>query len=205
MRFYTQAEPNITYRSNEKIFFFLLTLLIAFCSYKYDAIINDSTFNLFPLIANVILLSLFSLFKSSVLKKEIFRLFFVGIVFSVLNLVEHDYYWMEVSLLNFYSLMYILFFYCYAQKIQIENRLQKGYTCFINYFLVFYIVLLDVSIVMNNYSSGSYLKQMHYIDLGIKIIILFISIVTLLSFLINKILNRVGKLGKKSFVTNVAE
>ncbi|WP_235279986.1 hypothetical protein [Myroides sp. A21] len=147
----------------------------------------EVSFNFFPLVANIVLLSLLPFFSYSLIKREAYKLIVVGIVFLIVNLVEHSFNLLEISLFNLYCVMYILFFYCYAKKITIKNRFQKGYTCFINYFLIFYVVLLNVGIVFDKFYHSIHAEQIMYFNIGIKLIILFISMLTLCAYLVTVI------------------
>ncbi|SER12480.1 hypothetical protein SAMN04488089_109163 [Myroides profundi] len=181
-----QGEFNKRVNKNSpvKLFFFLLTVFLLLCIPFYKEMLLDTSFNFFPLVANIILVSLLPLFTYSLVKREAYKLIVIGIVFLVVNLVEHHFNLLEISLFNLYCVMYILFFYCYAKKITIENRFQKGYTCFINYFLIFYVVLLNVGIVFDKFYHSIHAEQIMYFNIGIKLIILFISMLTLCSYVI---------------------
>ncbi|SHL85133.1 hypothetical protein SAMN05444275_1076 [Myroides odoratimimus subsp. xuanwuensis] len=179
-----EFKKKVNKNSPVKLFFFLLTVFLLLCIPFYKEMLLEASFNFFPLVANIVLLSLLPFFSYSLVKREAYKLIIIGIVFLIVNLVEHSFNLLEISLFNLYCVMYILFFYCYAKKITIENRFQKGYTCFINYFLIFYVVLLNVGIVFDKFYHSIHAEQIMYFNIGIKLIILFISILTLCSYVI---------------------
>lgn len=168
------------------VFFMLLAMLVSLCVAFFERTISNTDFNIFPLIANVILLSLLFLVEEKIERREIYKLLIVGcVVFVFDNIIEVEQ-WLQSSIFNFYGIMYALYFYTYGRKLIISNSIQKGYVCFINYFLAFYLILFNVAIVLNNYFISSLSQHIKYIDFGIKVIVLFISSLTLFSFIIQR-------------------
>lgn len=182
------------------VFFMLLAMLVSLCVAFFERTISNTDFNIFPLIANVILLSLLFLVEEKIERREIYKLLIVGcVVFVFDNIIEVEQ-WLQSSIFNFYGIMYALYFYTYGRKLIISNSIQKGYVCFINYFLAFYLILFNVAIVLNNFFIRSLSQHIKYIDFGIKVIVLFISSLTLLSFIIQR--NGIKNLQNKSIISD---
>lgn len=182
------------------VFFMLLAMLVLLCVALFERTILNTDFNIFPLIANVILLSLLFLVEEKIERREIYKLLIVGcVVFVFDNIIEVEQ-WLQSSIFNFYGIMYALYFYTYGRKLIISNSIQKGYVCFINYFLAFYLILFNVAIVLNNFFISSLSQHIKYIDFGIKVIVLFISSLTLLSFIMQR--NGFKNLQNKSIISD---
>ncbi|WP_121966462.1 hypothetical protein [Myroides sp. N17-2] len=150
------------------VFFMLLAMLVSLCVAFFERTISNTDFNIFPLIANVILLSLLFLVEEKIERREIYKLLIVGcVVFVFDNIIEVEQ-WLQSSIFNFYGIMYALYFYTYGRKLIISNSIQKGYVCFINYFLAFYLILFNVAIVLNNFFIRSLSQHIKYHQCPIK-------------------------------------
>ncbi|MDM1501883.1 hypothetical protein HX071_06675 [Myroides marinus] len=165
---------DVGHELRKKLFFALLTSLLILSFLFYNEIVKSSSFNLFPLVTNVILISLLP-FLGSLEKREIYKLITLSFFFTYLNLTDHDLIWLETSLFNVYCLMYILFFKCYGQKAVLKNKFQKGYISFVNFLLVFYVVFLNVQIIWDNSSLEIYFRYIEYCNMGIELVVIFIS------------------------------
>lgn len=169
-----------------KWFLFSLSLfLISSMLFFRKMIVNDDC-NIFPIVANLLLFCLYPLITDDILRRELFKLLILGIVVSIVNMSFSIVNYMEFSLYNFYSIMYALFYFCYIRQLNISNKVLLGYIQVIKYFLLFYFLLSNAEVVINNFFYENFYIQVGYIRLGIKIIILFITVLTIFSLIVEQ-------------------
>lgn len=171
------------------LYFFLIVLaiLLVGSSIFFDTVVLTEDFNLFPILASTILISLFPLVRESVVRKEVYKLFILAAVLIPFSFIKIIPLWAEFSMFNFYSIMYGLFFYCYLRSISITRRFLQGYIYVINFFLFFYFLLYNVEVVINNFFYDAFHIYIMYVALGIKVIMLFVTLLTFVSLLLEQI------------------
>lgn len=168
-------------------FLIILAILLVGSSIFFEKVVLTEDFNLFPILASTILISLFPLSRENVIRKEVYKLFVLTAVLILFSFIKIVPIWAEVSMFNFYSIMYGLFFYCYLRPITITRRFLQGYIYVINFFLFFYFLLYNVEIVINNFFYNTLHIYIVYVTLGIKIIMLFVTLLTFVSLLFEQI------------------
>lgn len=169
------------------VFLAFLAILLLVSSILFETVVLNEQFNILPIVATTILISLFPLIKGSVVKKEVYKLIFVAGIATLLGNINSITPWIEVSMYNFYSIMYVLFFYCYLSSINITNKFLQGYIYIINFFLFFYFLLQNVEVIVNNFFFDALYIYVVYITLGIKLIVLFVSLLTFISLVLERL------------------
>ncbi|MCC9044246.1 helix-turn-helix domain-containing protein [Myroides sp. M-43] len=177
----------------------LLLVFVTFCLVFYTSTIECTEFNIFPWVGSIILLSLTPTVNNRMILSELYSILILGIAVIIVHTFFHLEIWLEDSLFNFFSIMYFLFYFTRISRIAIEDKIHRGYIHFINFFLLFDFILFNVDSLLGLLFRESIALHIKYIDIGIDAVILFISCITLLSLIINKLI-----LKKKSFTYKIS-
>lgn len=171
----------------ENIFFSLLFLQIIVYMLFFRAIVLTINFNLIVVIINSILLAIVSELPNRVMKNEVYKLIIIGFNFLFFDILFDENKWVEILLFNFYTLMYSLLFYIHVKRLNFVEGILLGYFYVINSFLILCFLLLNVELIVETFFTNYYLVQIHSMNIGIKIIVLFISVLTFFQFILARI------------------
>ncbi|WP_286417443.1 AraC family transcriptional regulator [Myroides odoratimimus] len=141
-------------------------------------------FNIFPWVGSIILISLIPIVNNRMLLLELYSILKLGIAVIIIHTFFHLEIWLEDSLFNFFSIMYLLFYFTRISRIKIEDKVHRGYIHFINFFLLFDFILFNVDSLFRETIS----LHIKYIDIGIDVVILFLSCITLFTLIITKLI-----------------
>ncbi|MEC4077126.1 helix-turn-helix domain-containing protein [Myroides odoratimimus] len=141
-------------------------------------------FNIFPWVGSIILISLIPITNNKIVLSELYSVLILGIAVIIIQTFFHLEIWLEDSLFNFFSIMYLLFYFTRISRIKIEDKVHRGYIHFINFFLLFDFILFNVDSLFRETIS----LHIKYIDIGIDVVILFLSCITLFTLIITKLI-----------------
>lgn len=173
---------------SEYILYLLLLVFITFCLVFSTSTIGCMEFNIFPWMGSIILISLIPIANNRIVLSELYRILMLGIAIIIIQTFFHLEIWLEDSLFNFFSIIYLLFYFKHISKIKIEDKIHRGYIHFINFFLFFDFILFNVDSLLRLLFNETIALHIKYIDIGIDIVILFISWITLFALIINKLI-----------------
>ncbi|WP_413512167.1 hypothetical protein [Myroides odoratus] len=171
----------------ENIFFSLLFLQIIAYVFFFKAIVLTANFNFIVILINSILLAIVPELPNRIMKNEVYKLIIIGFNFLFFDILFDENKWVEILLFNFYSLMYSLLFYIHIRRLDFLKGILLGYFYVINSFLVCYFLVLNAELIVETFFSNHYLVQIQYMNIGIKVIILFISLLTFFHFVIARV------------------
>lgn len=173
---------------SEYILYVLLLVFITFCLVFCTSTIGCMEFNIFPWVGSIILISLIPIANNRMVLSELYSILMLGIAVIIIHTFFHLEIWLEDSLFNFFSIMYLLFYFTRISRIKIEDKLHQGYIHFINFFLLFDFILFNIDSLLGLLFRETIALHIKYIDIGIDAVILFISCITLFTLIINKLI-----------------
>lgn len=177
---------------SEYILYLLLLVFITFCLVFSTSTIGCMEFNIFPWMGSIILISLIPIVNNRIVLSELYRILMLGIAIIIIQTFFHLEIWLEDSLFNFFSIIYLLFYFKHISRIKIEDKVHRGYIHFINFFLLFDLIHFNVDSSLRLLFRETIALHIKYIDIGIDIVIIFISCITVLSLIINRLIVKEG-------------
>ncbi len=174
----------------ELIFFGLLSVLILLCVFLFRPIMLQVNSTIFIVVINSILIAFASKLINKTLKNEVYKLIVIGFNLLLLELLFQEKKSMIFFMFNFYSIMYGVLFIFYFKRFSILISEIRSYVYFVNCFLFLYFLLINIELIFLHFFNGKYTNQLSYLYIGIKCILLFISVLTLFQGVTNQLIRK---------------
>ncbi|MBB1151334.1 MULTISPECIES: hypothetical protein [unclassified Myroides] len=174
----------------EYAFFMLQMGMIVLCLTLFQWLILTVNSAIFIVVINSILIAFASKLMNKALKNEIYKLIVIGFNLVFFEVLFEEKKGIILFLFNFYAIMYALFFLLYFKRFRFVNKEIQAYIYFVNCFLFFYFLLVNAEVVSATFFEDRYAHYIPHFYIGIKCVLLFISVLTLLQWGIKQVKNK---------------
>ena len=176
--------------TGELIFFSVLSVLIVLCVFLFQPIVLHNNSTVFIVVINSILLAFVSKLINKSLKSEVYKLIVIGFNLLLVELLFKEKKEMIFFFFNFYAIMYGLLFALHFKRFSFLTKEIRSYVYFVNFFLLFYFFLINIELIILAFFDKVYADQFGYFYVGIKCILLFVSVLTLVHGGINQVIRK---------------
>lgn len=174
----------------ESVFLILQVVVVVLCCVFFQSLLLTINSAIFIVVINNILIVFVSKLRNKALKNEIYKLIVIGFNLIFFELLFEEKRWIILFLFNFHTLMYGVFFLLYFKRFSFLNKEIQVYIYFVNCLLFFCFLLVNAEVISSTCFEERYVSNIRHVYMGIKSILLFVSVLTLLQWGSKQVKNR---------------
>jgi len=163
--------------------FFICFLLLLMVNYYYAMIAHKTVYivNFFAIIFSIKLFCIMADVADRMLKKQIVQLMSMGVFILILSFLPVSL-WIIVTVNNFFALVYFIFLHFHRKKSKQKYRFIRSYVSLVHLFYIIYLITLNLQVLLFNKSEIPVVLFLSYLQVGLQIILLIISLTSYLFY-----------------------